>query len=231
MVGVGMAAALDLAIVALKSDEWQFPDGAILTGAIVAFLLRPQEPVSTVILAVAVALGSKHLLRTRWSNVLNPAAVALVFSGLVLGAGQNWWGALPDLGLAGAVAVVSIGLFICDRINKLPMVLVFLGVYYGLFTIAALTGDAGSVAGVFRSPDVHAALFFAFFMLDDPPTSPVKYEDQALYAVIVGSSAFLLLMFFGFVYYLPLALLAGNVWESGRRIWVASARKHPVPAA
>ncbi len=229
-IAIGVAAALDLAIVLLKRDEWVFPDGAILTGAIVAFLLRPQEPVSTIILSVAVAIASKHLIRTHWSNVLNPAAVALVFSGLFLSAGQSWWGALPDLGLLGAVAVLALGVVIADRINKLPMVLVFLGVYYGLFMIAALTGHGDEVAGIFRSPDIHAALFFALFMLDDPPTSPVKYEDQVVYGIIVATVAYFLLMQYGFVYYLPLALLAGNVWESGRRIVIADARKRTATA-
>jgi Na+-translocating ferredoxin:NAD+ oxidoreductase RnfD subunit len=226
IVATTVAVAVDLCVSVWRRHERSFPDGAILTGVIVAFLLRPQEPASTIALAVAVGLASKHLLRTRWSNVLNPAAVALVFSGALLGAGESWWGALPDLGLWGALAVLGTGVFIADRINKLPMVLVFLGAYYTLFTIAALFGgESAEVAGIFRTPDVHAALFFALFMLDDPPTSPVRYEDQVVYGVIVATLAYLLLMEAGVVYYLPLALLAGNVWESGRRVYADRARK------
>lgn len=218
VIATSVAVAIDLTVSVWRRGEWVFPDGAILTGVIVAFLLRPTEPASTIALAVAVGLLSKHLLRTRWSNVLNPAAVGLVFAGAVLGAGQSWWGALPDLGLWGALAVLGTGVFIADRINKLPMVLVFLGTYYTLFTIAALFGgENAEVAAIFRAPDVHAALFFALFMLDDPPTSPVRYEDQVTYGVIIATLAYLLLMEAGVVYYLPLALLGGNAWESGRR--------------
>jgi Na+-translocating ferredoxin:NAD+ oxidoreductase RnfD subunit len=229
VVATSVAAGIDLAFSVWRRGEWIFPDGAILTGVIVAFLLRPAEPASTIALAVGVGLLSKHALRTRWSNVLNPAAVALVVAGAFLEAGQSWWGALPDLGLWGALAVLGTGVFIADRINKLPMVLVFLGTYYTLFTIAALFGgESAEVAAIFRTPDVHAALFFALFMLDDPPTSPVRYEDQVTYGVIVATLSYLLLMEAGVVYYLPLALLAGNAWESGRRIYVARTRNRAI---
>ena len=229
LIATSVAAGIDLALSVWHRGEWAFPDGAILTGVIVAFLLRPTEPASTIALAVGVGLLSKHLLRTRWSNVLNPAAVGLVFAGAVLGAGENWWGALPDLGIWGALAVLGTGAFIADRLNKLPMVLVFLGTYYTLFTIAALFGgESAEVAAIFRAPDVHAALFFALFMLDDPPTSPVRYEDQVTYGVIVATLAYLLLIEVGVVYYLPLALLAGNAWESGRRIYTGWSRKRAI---
>jgi Na+-translocating ferredoxin:NAD+ oxidoreductase RnfD subunit len=224
------AAAVDLAVMAVRRKAWVFPDGAILTGLIVAFVLRPQEPAAVLALSIVVGLASKHLLRTRWSNVLNPAAVSLVFAGLVLNSGQSWWGALPGLGATGALAVLALGVFITDRINKLPMVLVFLGAYFALFTVAGIFGDAATVTEVFRTPDIQAVLFFAVFMLDDPPTSPVRYEDQVVYGLIVATVAYFVYMSVGVVYYLPLALLAGNAWESGRRLYADQRRNRPMPA-
>jgi Na+-translocating ferredoxin:NAD+ oxidoreductase RnfD subunit len=224
------AAAVDLAVMAMRRKAWVFPDGAILTGLIVAFVLRPQEPAAVLALSIVVGLASKHLLRTRWSNVLNPAAVSLVFAGLVLNSGQSWWGALPGLGATGALAVLALGVFITDRINKLPMVLVFLGAYFALFTVAGIFGDSATVAEVFRTPDIQAVLFFALFMLDDPPTSPVRYEDQVVYGLIVATVAYFVYMSVGVVYYLPLALLAGNAWESGRRMFADQRRSRLMPA-
>ena len=229
-VAVALAVAIDFVATAVKGDKAAFPDGAILTGMIVAFLISPFEPTSTVVIAVTAALVSREVLRTKWSNVFNPAAVALVVSGYFAGASQSWWGALPDLGIAGALVVLALGVLIADRVNKLPMVTLFLGTYFGLCTVAALFGLGSEVAGIFRAPDVHAALFFALFMLDDPPTSPVRYEDQVVYGVIVATLAYLLLMTVGVVYYLPLALLGGNAWESGRRLYAASSRKRSAVA-
>jgi Na+-translocating ferredoxin:NAD+ oxidoreductase RnfD subunit len=226
------AALLDLGIVRLRQRSWIFPDGAILTGLIVAFVLRTQEPWPILAATASIAVISKHLLRTRWSNVFNPAALAIVASSLLFDTGQSWWGALPDLGLLGLPPLFACGIFIVSRINKLPLVLAFLGAYLSLFTIASWFGDPSQVAEVFRSPDLQACLFFAFFMLDDPPTCPTRYEDQFAFGVIVATSAYFLYMTYGVVYFLAAGLLVGNTWESSRRIlWraLASRRRMVTP--
>ncbi|MGH7488167.1 MAG: RnfABCDGE type electron transport complex subunit D, partial [bacterium] len=217
------AAALDEAIAYGRGGRLILPDGAVLTGMIVAFVLRTQESWLVLLATVGLAILSKHLLRTRWSNVLNPAAFALVLAAIVLNTGQSWWGALPDLGITGALVLLVVGGFIADRLNKLPMILAFLGVYFTLFTIASVY-RSGIVAETFVTPDLQAALFFAFFMLDDPPTSPVRHEDQVVFGVIVAVVAYFIFMQFGGVYFLPAALLAGNLWESGRRIVIGGLR-------
>lgn len=170
------------------------------------------------VVTAAVAIGSKYLLRTRWSNVFNPAAVGLIVSTVVFGAGQSWWGAFPDLSPVALVVLLAAGLFLANRLNKLPMVLVFLGGYFTLFTVASFFGDPARVAEIFRSPDVNMALFFAFFMLDDPPTSPVKYDDQIWYGLIVAVVSFAVFESVGAVYFLLAGVLIGNVWESWRRL-------------
>ena len=213
------AALLDLAIESALHDRWRFPDGAILTGLIVALVLRPQEPLLVAVAISAIAIVSKHLLRTRWSNVFNPAAIALVVGAILFQAGQSWWGALPDTTLLGLVVVGAAGMLMADRINKLPLVVVFLGTYFGLFTLDSFIGEPMAVKEIFRTPDLQAVLFFAFFMLDDPPTCPIRYEDQVLFGIIVAVAGFAIFKLFGVDYYLAGALLAGNAWESGRRVW------------
>jgi Na+-translocating ferredoxin:NAD+ oxidoreductase RnfD subunit len=84
------------------------------------------------------------------------------------------------------VLLFATGIFITDRVNKMPLVLVFLGVYYLLFTATRLPRIRVRVAEIYRAPDLHASLFFAFFILTDPPTSPVKYRDQVFCGVLVA---------------------------------------------
>lgn len=211
------AAAIDIAVTYLRRRRWILPDGAVLTGMIVAFVLRPQESWLVLVVIVAVAILSKHALRTHWSNIVNPAALALVVAALVFQTGQNWWGALPDLGIIGAVVLLVAGVFIADRINKLPMILAFFGAYFTMFSVASIFRSA-TVAETFRTPDLQALLFFAFFMLDDPPTSPVRHEDQIVFGMVVAAVAYFIFMQFGGVYFLAAGLLAGNLWESGRRL-------------
>src|SRR5262245_434509 len=71
-----------------------FPSGAVLTAMITAMVLRPQEPwYVTTIVSVAAVL-SKYVIRSRSSNVFNPAALAIIGSFYVFHTSQNWWGAL-----------------------------------------------------------------------------------------------------------------------------------------
>ena len=98
--------------------------------------------------------------------------------------------------------------------------------YFALFTGVAIFESSASVAEVFRAPDIHASLFFAFFMLDDPPTSPVRYRDQIVFGAIVALSAYLVFMRLGAVYYLLAGLLVGNLVEAIRRTVARQRRLH-----
>ena len=68
-------------------------------------------------------------------------------------------------------------------------------------------------------------------MLDDPPTSPVRYEDQIVFGLIAAAVAYFLLMQFGGIYFLPAGLLVANVWDSGRRLAVGSLRRRKTSTA
>ena len=94
----------------------------------------------------------------------------------VFDTGQSWWGALPEGPPFAFAALLLTGIFIADRVNKMPLVLVFLGAYFVLFTATAFVGAPAARGRDFRTPDAQAALFFAFFILTDPPTSPVQYR-------------------------------------------------------
>ena len=103
------------------------------------------------------------------------------------------------------------------RVNKLPLVLAFLGSYFLLFTSHAFLGDPKRVAEVFRTPDLQAVLYFAFFILTDPPTSPVKYPDQVVCGALVAAASYAVFEWVGAAYYLLAGVLIGNVWEAWRR--------------
>ncbi|WP_256217311.1 RnfABCDGE type electron transport complex subunit D [Paenibacillus sp. OV219] len=62
-----------------------------------------------------------------------------------------------------------------------------------------------------RSPFINAALFFGFFMLTDPPTSPAKTMDQILFGVIAAVTGAVIYGIYGGLLYLLIGLLAGNI--------------------
>ncbi len=229
MNAVGAAALTDIVVQRAERKVWVFPTAGILTGLIVALVMSPYEALIIAPATAVLAICSKHLFRARLANIFNPAAFALVISAVAFGAGHSWWGALPDWSWGGALIVLVAGWYTANRINKLPLVLTFLGTFYGLFTIASFAGGP-EVSSVFRAPDLHAALFFAFFMLDDPPTCPVKYRDQVIFGALVAVVAFGAFEYFGWLYYLLAGLLVGNAWWALQRTLRARQREQRRPA-
>jgi Na+-translocating ferredoxin:NAD+ oxidoreductase RnfD subunit len=220
-----VAGLIDVAALRWRRRRWEFPSGAILTALIVAMVLSAREPWHVVVITSAVAVASKYIFRTHAANIFNPAALAIVATFFIFNTGQSWWGALPELAPVAQMVLVVTGLFIADRVNKMPLVLAFLGAYYLLFTATAFIGDPGWVSEVFRTPDLQAALYFAFFILTDPPTSPVKYRDQVVCGVIVALVSYAVFEWVGAVYYLLAGVLAGNIWEAWRRTTLRRARQ------
>ena len=82
-------------------------------------------------------------------------------------------------------------------------------------------------------PFVNAALFLAFFMLTDPPTSPGKRNDQVWFGGLVAIIAAIAQLVGVGQTYLLVGLLAGNLTLAvrrslSRRSALASAKMRPV---
>jgi len=213
------AGVVDLIILRLRNGSWEYPGGAVLTAMIVTMVMRAQDPWMVPVAASVVAVLSKYMLRTRQANVFNPAALALVLMFYLMPHGQSWWGALPEISPLWLRAVLLAGgIYIANRVNKLPLVLSFLGVYFGLFTATAFLGDPRHVAEIFRSPDIDAVVYFTLVILTDPPTSPAKYQGQWVFGIITAVVSYAVFMSFGVVYFLLAGVLAGNVWEAWQRV-------------
>ena len=221
-----VAAVVDLAFVRWRRGRWGVSVGAVLSGMIVAYVLGVAEPLYVPLVASAVALLSKHLVRTRYGPIFNPAALALLVAVLAFGSGESWWGALGDLPAEGVVVLLVAGVFVVERVGKLPLVLAFLGTYFGGFTVASAVNPA-PVAEMFREPFVHAALFLGCFMLTDPPTSPGPVRHQVLYGAFVAAVACAAQLLGIGQTYLLVGLLAGNMALAGRLAWHP---RPPVPA-
>ncbi len=212
------AGIVDLVILRLRNGEWEYPSGAVLTAMIVVMVMRAQEPWIIPVVTSVVAVLSKYALRTRQANVFNPAAFALVVMFYLMPHGQSWWGALPEVSpLWVRAALLAGGVYLTNRVNKLPLVLSFLGAYFCLFTATAFVGDPRHVAEIFRSPDIDAVIYFALVILTDPPTSPAKYKGQWIFGLIAAVAGYGVFMLFGVVYFLLAGVLAANLWEAWRR--------------
>ena len=217
-IAVGVAAAIDGLVLRMMENEWALPSGAILTGLIVGMILSPHEPWYVVTIASAVAIVSKYIFRTASANVFNPAALALLVAFVAFGAEESWWGALPDLPIIALVLVGMGGLYLAVRLRKLPAVISFLLTYFAGFTATSFVADPATVWEVFRTPDLHAVVFLALFMVTDPPTSPPKGREQVTFGVVCAAITVATFLWGGGAYFLLTGVLAGNVFEAWRRV-------------
>jgi len=211
------AMAIDATILRWRKGAWEFPSGALLTGMIVAMVLSPHEPSYVAAITAAIGVVSKYVARTKTANIFNPAALGLVVTFYWFNSGQDWWGALPDAPLYGLAVLIVTGMFITDRVNKAPLVLSFMGAYYLLFTATTFITDPARLVEIYRAPDLQAVLYFAFFILTDPPTSPPKYPAQIVCGVLVAVVSYAVFEWVGAAYYLLAGVLVGNIYEAVRR--------------
>jgi Na+-translocating ferredoxin:NAD+ oxidoreductase RnfD subunit len=206
LLGIGMPAAGDTALLpnlaaaivpaCLIDSAWlwltarrpRLPTSALLSALFVFSILSVEQAWLVVAWTSAFAVLSKSILTNGREHVFNPAALALVLAPLAFGSGESWWGALGDIPFVWLIVLIAAGLWMADRLNKFPLVLTFLAVYFGFFAIASLS-NAHAVAEMFREPFLQAALFFGFFMLTDPPTSPNRYLDQVWFGVLAALTA------------------------------------------
>ena len=211
------AGVADAVILRYRKGRWEYPSGAVLSAAIVVMVLRAQEPWYVTTITSLIAVFSKYVFRVGQANVFNPAALAMLASYYLFHAGESWWGAVTDVDGPAKLILMAAGVYITNRVNKIPLVLTFFGTFFLLFTTTAFVGDALSVAEIFHSPDVEMLFYFAFFILTDPPTSPPHYRDQVICGPIVAVVSYAVFRTTGLVYFPLAAVLTGNVWEAWRR--------------
>lgn len=232
-VAIVTAVALDAPLLRWRNGHWTLPDGAMLTGWLIALVLSPHEAWWIAGATSALGIAAKHLLHAGRANVLNPAAAGLVASYYLLDTGQSWWGAMPEGSPWWILLLVVLGAVMAQRLHKATAALVFLAVWFSCATVTAYVGDPVLVVEVFRAPDLQAAVFFAAFMLTDPPTSPPKVDDQILFGIIVAGVAFAVLTLVGGAHFLLAGVLVGNAWEGWRkhRVRRLRARSHALATA
>lgn len=210
------ALAIDTGVALVLRRKVVFPDGGVITGLIVADVLSSLTPLYVVILTTAVALLSKHVFRRGRKPVFNPAAFGLLFALVAFSTGQSWWASLALLPVWALPILIATGIFVAVRVKKYPQVLAFLGAYFGFLLAMAVwhLGLPSDTPGdALRVPFVNSALFLAFFMLTDPPTTPASTGAQVVFGVLVAGVSVTLFALYGGLAYLLIGLLAGNAWK------------------
>jgi Na+-translocating ferredoxin:NAD+ oxidoreductase RnfD subunit len=208
-VAVIAAVIVDLICNNIKGRYSSIPDGAVITGLIIALVLSSATSIFAIAGTSCLAILSKHLISYKKRPIFNPAAFGLLLSVLIFQTGQSWWGAFGDLPVWTIGFLLVGGYLITSRINKFPQVFSFL---LTSFLLLALMGyfNIGDAVDALRPPFINATLFFGFFMLTDLPTSPAKDKDQILYGMLTAVTGTIIYGIFGGLMYLFIGLCIGN---------------------
>ncbi|MDQ6595740.1 hypothetical protein E2K98_18570 [Bacillus salipaludis] len=193
-------------------DRRSSKDSTVITALIISLILSFTTSGMVVAGTAILAILSKHLLVYKKKPIVNPAAFGLLLSIFIFQTGQSWWGAFGDLPAWTILFLLIGGYFVTERVNKFPQVFSFLGTFFVLLLILGLSSK-GDAADALRPPFINATLFFAFFMLTDPPTSPAKYKQQIFFGVLAAVSGVIIYGLFGGLTYLFIGLFAGNFYN------------------
>ena len=172
------------------------PLSAMITSLSLTLLLRT-DAVALAMLAAAIAIGSKFLLRVRGKHIFNPANIALI--ALMFGSDRAWvssgqWGSAA----IGAFALACLGLIVLTRAKRAETTFAFLLAYATLLLgRAAWLGDPLSIP--LHQLQNGALLIFAFFMISDPKTAPNTAAGRLIFGALVASVAYTI----QFVWYQP----------------------------
>ncbi len=172
------------------------PLSPLITSMSLTLLLRT-DTMWLAMIAAALAIGSKFLLRYRGKHIFNPANFALVT--LLLVSDHAWvssgqWGSTAT----SAFALACLGFLVLTRARRAETTIAFIIIYAAL-----LLGRAIWLDDPFSIP-LHqmrngALLIFAFFMISDPKTTPNTALGRTLFAALVAGIAFTI----QFIYYQP----------------------------
>ena len=205
------AAVLDLLIkkIALKR-RLTIPFSAIISGIIIGSIVPFNAPVSVVVLASALALLSKFLIR--WDgHVFNPATLGLLVALSLFSLGDEWWAAGASINVAGVAMTLTPLLILASyKAGKLSTSVTFLVVIGMLSHITGIvTLNSLNAADIIRFFD-GLPYYFGFIMVAEPRTSPYARKEQMVFGSGVAILSVLLTLYSSF-YSLFAALLMWNL--------------------
>lgn len=183
-----------------------------ITALILVLLVQPATK-WTDFLGLAVvgflAVASKFFLAVNKKHIFNPAAIAVIFSAMMVQVPATWWVGNPAM----TPLLVLGGLLVVRKIRREDMMFTFIvGALASMIFFGFLKPGLSFPTMVDRIV-FHSSLFFlGFAMLTEPITAPHTKKLQMIFGFIVGV-LFVPDMHIGSYYFTPeLALVIGNIF-------------------
>lgn len=162
------------------------PRSALISGLSLSLLLRTNNPAIAVV-AAAVTITSKFVLRVGDKHIFNPTNFGLAFMMLVT---DTVWVSPGQWGNAAMFAflMACLGGLVVNRAARSDVTVAFLAVYGALiFGRSLWLGEPPSIPTHRLASG--ALLLFSFFMISDPKTTPDSRAGRLVFATLVALGA------------------------------------------
>jgi len=176
-VAVVVATITDMLAKFAKTKQFKISKTGIITGLFIGSLLTEGTPLQMVALAAFLAELLKHLIRYQGRNIFNPTVLSLLIMSVVFNSELSWWASssLP--------ALIILGLFISYKYKRFSLTLPAI-VFY-LFLIVFQTPPV-TISNIISAFENNTFLFFVFFMVVEPKSSPVFWKSRIAYGLTVA---------------------------------------------
>lgn len=202
---------------------------SVLISAFGLSLLLKTNYTGVAVFASLTAIASKYILRINSKHIFNPSALGIVVA--ILFTGDAWispgqWG-------SGAVilfGVLSLGVIITTRVQKLDVSIAFLGTFAGLTFLRQVIYLGWPMDHFVQSVSTGSLLIFSFFMITDPKTIPNHSVVRIIWSIGIAVVAFYLTTFkfmngapiFVLVLAQPVVPLLDKLFKANKFEWVSS---------
>ena len=192
LIAITTTTIFDLFIEYFKSKEWIFPQSALISGLFIGGLLTQGLQWYVYVIAGAIAILSKHLIKFQQKHIFNPANFGVLIVSIIFGVLPTWWISSP------LILVLIFGIFILWRLKRIDLELSFMAAYFILIFLINISnpvtcGMMGMRCPMQPSPltDTYYSIinggviyFFAMFMLIEPKTNP--RNNRIHYGILVA---------------------------------------------
>lgn len=217
LIAVATTTLLDLGINYFRVKSLEFPQSALISGLFIGGILTQELQWYVYVLAGAIAILSKHLIKFRQKHIFNPANLGILIVSMIFGAAHTWWISSP------IILVLAFGIFTIWRMKRFDLAISFAAAYFALVFLINISNPVTCPMMNMKCPmqpspltDMYYAVinggviyFFAMYMLIEPKTHPAK--NRIIYGILV---AVLLVAAEKIIpqHSIPLALAMGNIF-------------------
>jgi ferredoxin-NADP reductase len=155
------------------------------------------------------AVLSKYVFAYKYRHILNPVALAIVIGGVLGYGGAIWWVATPVL----LLPVLLLGVLVVKKIHRFDLVGSFLATAIILHVGISIYRGSEPMESLMSTLISWPVLFFAFFMLTEPLSTPPRRRDRVVYGALVGVLSNLTFHVGPFFSSPELSLILGNIFS------------------